>query len=63
MDGRLDIRQAYLLAYGLGIMISQKNEKGAAGLYVASPIWNEFMTKAYEIKVIITTLFLVMKKI
>jgi len=25
-------------------------KKGAAGLYVASPIWNEFMTKAYEIK-------------
>jgi len=29
---------------------TEKMKKGAAGLYVASPIWNEFMTKAYEIK-------------
>jgi len=29
---------------------TEKMKNGAAGLYVASPIWNEFMTKAYEIK-------------
>jgi len=29
---------------------TEKMNNGAAGFYVASPIWNEFMTKAYEIK-------------
>jgi len=30
---------------------TQKMKEGAAGLYVASPIWNEFMTQAYQIKI------------
>ena len=30
---------------------TEKMKSGAAGLYVASPIWNEFMTQAYEIKI------------
>jgi len=29
---------------------AQKMKPGAAGLYVASPIWNKFMTEAYKIK-------------
>ncbi len=29
---------------------TEKMKRGAAGLYVASPIWNEFVTKAYNIK-------------
>jgi 1A family penicillin-binding protein len=29
---------------------TQKMRLGAAGLYVAAPIWNEFMKQAYEIK-------------
>ncbi len=29
---------------------TDKMKKGAAGLYVAAPIWNDFMMKAYEIK-------------
>ncbi|MFC1700818.1 penicillin-binding protein [Patescibacteria group bacterium] len=28
---------------------AQKMKKGAAGLYVAAPIWNDFMVKAYDI--------------
>lgn len=29
---------------------TKKMREGAAGLYVAAPIWNEFMTKAYQVK-------------
>ena len=29
---------------------SKKMKVGAAGIYVAAPIWNEFMTKVYELK-------------
>jgi len=29
---------------------TEKMKKGAAGLYVAAPIWNNFMLKAYQIK-------------
>ena len=29
---------------------TDKMRQGAAGLYVAAPIWNEFMQKAYELK-------------
>ncbi|MFH1938514.1 MAG: PBP1A family penicillin-binding protein [Patescibacteria group bacterium] len=29
---------------------TKKMRQGAAGLYVAAPIWNEFMQKAYELK-------------
>jgi len=30
---------------------TDKMKPGAAGLYVASPIWNEFMSRAYELKI------------
>ena len=30
---------------------TKKMRQGAAGLYVAAPIWNEFMQKAYKLKV------------
>ncbi|MFH1966295.1 MAG: PBP1A family penicillin-binding protein [Patescibacteria group bacterium] len=30
---------------------TEKMKQGAAGLYVAAPIWNKFMTEAYKIKI------------
>jgi len=30
---------------------TKKMKQGAAGFYVAAPIWNDFMTQAYEVKI------------